>query len=61
MKKLFLALGAVSMLGACNTVAGIGEDISAGGRVITDASDDVEEQIDREPEEDKSDEELKGG
>ena len=36
MKKtnLALVLGTVVLLGACNTVAGIGEDVSGGARTI---------------------------
>lgn len=32
MKKLALLLAALSALSACNTIAGVGEDISGGAR-----------------------------
>ena len=37
---LMLAL-AVPLLAACNTTAGAGEDLSAGGRAITRGANDV--------------------
>lgn len=38
--------GLVTLLvAACNTVAGAGEDIQAGGQVIEDTADDVKEDI----------------
>jgi len=38
--------GLVTLLvAACNTVAGAGEDIQAGGEVIEDTADDVKEDI----------------
>jgi len=33
MKKL-IAIGLVALLGACNTVAGAGDDISSGARTV---------------------------
>lgn len=38
---------AVAILGlaACQTVEGFGEDVEAGGRVIQDTSDDVQDDI----------------
>jgi entericidin B len=41
---LFVAL-AVLGLSACNTIGGLGEDVEAGGEAITDASNDVEQEI----------------
>ncbi len=39
-------LGLVTLLvAACNTVAGAGEDVQAGGKVIEDTADDVKEDI----------------
>lgn len=39
------AIGAVGALSACNTVKGAGRDISAGGEVITDSAEEVQEEI----------------
>ena len=36
---------AFSMLGACNTVAGIGQDLQAVGGALSTASDDVRDEI----------------
>jgi len=36
---LFTLLSAVPLLGACNTVAGAGEDISQGGQAIERSAD----------------------
>ena len=36
---LLALLGLAPMLGACNTTAGAGKDISAGGRAITHEAD----------------------
>ncbi len=39
-------LGLLAMMtAACNTVAGAGQDIEAGGEAIEDAANDVEEDI----------------
>jgi predicted small secreted protein len=36
----FLALiGIAPLLGACNTTAGVGQDLSAGGHAITDSAE----------------------
>lgn len=42
---LLLGLGAVAALPACNTVKGAGQDISAGGQVISDSAEEVQEEI----------------
>ena len=34
MKKLAILLGVVATLAGCNTIAGVGEDISAGARAV---------------------------
>jgi len=36
---LLALIGLAPLLGACNTTAGAGEDISAGGHAITHAAD----------------------
>ena len=36
---ILILLGAASLLGACQTTAGAGEDISAGGRAITHSAE----------------------
>jgi predicted small secreted protein len=37
--NLFLLSGAAALLGACNTAAGVGQDISATGNAITGGAD----------------------
>jgi predicted small secreted protein len=36
MKKLILLVVTVAALSACNTIAGVGEDVSAGARTVQD-------------------------
>ena len=36
---LVLLIGAAALLGACQTTAGAGEDISAGGRALTNSAE----------------------
>jgi predicted small secreted protein len=38
---LFLLAGAATVLSACNTMSGLGQDLAAAGRAITGASNDV--------------------
>jgi len=48
MKKLIVALfalGSLPLLTACNTVEGVGEDVEAGGKVISKTAKKVEERI----------------
>ncbi len=37
MKKILVALGLIATLAACNTVEGLGQDISAGARAVDNA------------------------
>jgi predicted small secreted protein len=37
MKKLALLAAVVAVLTGCNTIAGVGEDVSAGARTVQDA------------------------
>lgn len=37
MKKLIILTLALAALSACNTIAGVGEDVSAGARTVQDA------------------------
>jgi len=37
---LMVALGAATMLSACNTIEGMGKDIKSGGKAIEDAAKD---------------------
>ena len=37
MKRILVALGLVAALAACNTVEGLGQDISAGARTVNNA------------------------
>ncbi|MEM1088009.1 MAG: entericidin A/B family lipoprotein [Pseudomonadota bacterium] len=45
MKALFALLFAVPMLAACNTIAGVGEDVEAAGKVVKETAEDVKEDI----------------
>lgn len=38
---IFVLAGAAMALGACNTTAGFGEDISAAGHAVTNSADKV--------------------
>jgi predicted small secreted protein len=42
---LFMLSGAAALLSACNTTAGIGEDMSAAGRSITGAADNTKRRL----------------
>jgi predicted small secreted protein len=37
MKKILVAFGLLAALAACNTVEGLGQDISAGARAVDNA------------------------
>ena len=39
----FLLAGAMTMLTACNTTAGVGQDVSAAGRAVTNSADKVKQ------------------
>ena len=41
MTRFLVALALIGTLSACNTVAGVGRDLSAGGAAITGVSNDV--------------------
>ncbi|KCZ57178.1 hypothetical protein HY29_00185 [Hyphomonas beringensis] len=48
MKKILiaaLALSALPMVTACNTVEGVGKDVQAGGEVVSDTARDVKDKI----------------
>ncbi len=45
MKKLMLALTALSFLSACNTIEGLGKDVEATGKVVSETAKDVKEDI----------------
>jgi entericidin B len=40
---LVVAAGAVTLLSACNTTSGLGKDVSATGRAVTDSAERVKE------------------
>ncbi len=46
-RKFILAPGllALLLLSGCNTIAGVGKDLQAGGRAISEASDEVADSI----------------
>jgi predicted small secreted protein len=39
----FLVAGALTTLAGCNTTAGVGQDLSAGGRAISNSADKVKQ------------------
>ena len=41
-----LALVLAASLGGCNTMEGMGEDVSAAGGAMSDSAEDVEDEID---------------
>jgi len=43
--KLFMALFALGALAACETVQGVGRDVSAAGQTITTESQAVQEEL----------------
>lgn len=42
---IVLALGAASMLSACNTIEGMGEDTQAAGEATSETARDAEEEM----------------
>lgn len=45
MKALFALLFAVPLLAACNTIAGVGEDVEAAGKVVKETAEDVKDDL----------------
>lgn len=45
MKTMLMMLMATLLLSACNTMAGMGEDVSAAGKGVSNAADDVKEKM----------------
>lgn len=46
MKRIFmLSVAALLALSACNTVQGLGEDVSAGGEAMTDTAGETQDQM----------------
>jgi predicted small secreted protein len=39
----FVLAGAMAMLGACNTTAGLGQDVSATGKAVTNSAEKVKQ------------------
>jgi predicted small secreted protein len=39
----FVLAGAMTMLGACNTTAGLGQDVSATGKAVTNGAEKVKQ------------------
>jgi len=38
-----LLLGSMTLLGACNTTAGVGQDVSAAGRAVSNSAEKVKQ------------------
>ena len=47
MRKIVLALGLITLLAACNTIQGAGQDIQSAGEGVTDTAKKVKEKIDQ--------------
>lgn len=45
MKALIAALLSLPLLAACNTIAGVGEDVAVAGKVVKETAEEVEEEI----------------
>ena len=45
--RIFAVIAAVLALGACNTVAGAGEDVSAAGNIVENAAESTEVQLEQ--------------
>ena len=45
MKKLVVILAAVFAIAGCNTMAGAGKDIEAGGKAVEKAADDTKKKM----------------
>jgi entericidin B len=43
MLSVFVLLGAVVTLSACNTTAGVGQDVSAAGHAVTNSAEKVKQ------------------
>jgi len=42
---ILVALGVALLLGACNTTAGVGKDVSATGNAVTESADKVKQSL----------------
>jgi predicted small secreted protein len=42
---LFLLFGVAAVLGACNTIEGLGKDTQAGGRAISNSAENIKEKL----------------
>jgi len=45
MRAAMLALGLFTLLAACNTVEGLGQDVQQGGAAITDTARETEDEM----------------
>ena len=45
MKKLLMLVAAVIMMAGCNTIAGIGKDVSAAGSAVDKAATDTKKKM----------------
>ncbi len=41
--SVFVLAGAMTVLGGCNTTAGVGQDVSATGRAVTNSAEKVKQ------------------
>jgi predicted small secreted protein len=41
--SVFVIAGAMTVLGGCNTTAGVGQDVSATGRAVTNSAEKVKQ------------------
>lgn len=45
MKAIFALIFTLPILAACNTIAGVGEDVEAAGKVVKETAQDVKEDL----------------
>lgn len=45
MKALFALLFALPILAGCNTIAGVGKDVEAAGKVVKETAEDVQDEF----------------
>ena len=45
MKTILALLFALPVLAACNTIAGVGKDVEAAGKVVKETAEDVQEDL----------------
>jgi predicted small secreted protein len=44
-RKILMVLGVAAVLAGCNTISGVGQDISAGGKAVEKAADNTQKKM----------------